>query len=239
MLLHSLSRWNFSAKFVGGRIVFVSIGSIISVRYGPVMPAKCIFGHEMKKQTVKHVAIAVEIKHILMIPEQAKLNFFTKYPPRNVPPPPAGTVINPIINAAKMAVTLNWFSICFGRKAAKPAIIRPSDAPAKFMNINVGFCNNANMALCISRSLEYCLVFVPLCASDIFTCCSFSDPICWANASKYRDDDDDGRRECNQRFLVFCYFTTQTNTTRYRRDRVYRWIDRMLLPMATTFSLTW
>lgn len=50
------------------------------------MPAKCMFGHEIKKQTVKQVAIAVETKHILMIPEQAKLNFFTKYPPKKVPP---------------------------------------------------------------------------------------------------------------------------------------------------------
>lgn len=179
MLLHSLSKLNVLAKLLVGRIVFVSIVSMVCVRYGPVIPAKCIFGHEMKKQIVKQVAIAVDTKHILMIPEQAKLNFFTKYPPRNVPPPPAGTVISPIINAADIAVTLNWFSICFGRKAANPAIINPSDAPAKFKKNNVGFCSRAKIALCISRSFEYCLVFVPLWASEIFTCCSFSEPVCF------------------------------------------------------------
>lgn len=32
----------------------------------------------MKKQAVKHDAIIVENKHILMMPEQVKLNFFTR-----------------------------------------------------------------------------------------------------------------------------------------------------------------
>lgn len=27
-----------------------------------------------------------------------------------------------------MAVMLNWFSICFGKNAANPAMIKPSDA---------------------------------------------------------------------------------------------------------------
>uniref|UniRef100_A0A8C2Y5W4 Uncharacterized protein n=1 Tax=Coturnix japonica TaxID=93934 RepID=A0A8C2Y5W4_COTJA len=33
----------------------------------------------------------VQSKHNLMIPEQRSLNLFTRNPPRNVPPPPAGT----------------------------------------------------------------------------------------------------------------------------------------------------
>lgn len=39
----------------------------------------------MKKHTVKHVATMVDAKHMRMMPEQVKLNFFTKYPPKNVP----------------------------------------------------------------------------------------------------------------------------------------------------------
>lgn len=128
-----------------------------------------------------------------------------------MPPPPAGTVIMPIISAAEIAVTLNWFSICFGKKAAKPAIIRPSEAPAKFRKNNVGFCNNANMALCISRSFEYCLVFDLLCASDIFTCCSFSEPI---RLFIHTQKTGDGDREIE--FVIKFLFN---HTSRYRRDK--------------------
>lgn len=52
--------------------------------------------------------------------------------------------------------------------------------PAKFKKNNVGFRNNANIALCISRAFEYFrlgFVLFPECASDILTCCSFSDPV--------------------------------------------------------------
>uniref|UniRef100_A0A8B9FLM2 Uncharacterized protein n=1 Tax=Amazona collaria TaxID=241587 RepID=A0A8B9FLM2_9PSIT len=37
----------------------------------------------------------VQSKHNLMIPEQRSLNLFTRNPPRNVPPPPAGTTRYP------------------------------------------------------------------------------------------------------------------------------------------------
>jgi hypothetical protein len=44
----------------------------------------------------------------------------------------------PMSSAAQLAFTLNWFSISFGRKAANPAMRRPSLAPARFRKKKVG-----------------------------------------------------------------------------------------------------
>lgn len=38
---------------------------------------------------------AVARRQNFRMPEQGKLNRFMRYPPRKVPPPPAGTVTNP------------------------------------------------------------------------------------------------------------------------------------------------
>lgn len=47
------------------------------------------------KQNVKAAAIAVAATQSLIIPAQARRQRLTSHPPRNVPPPPAGTVITP------------------------------------------------------------------------------------------------------------------------------------------------
>lgn len=59
-------------------------------------PAKFRFGHDRKKQIVKRAANIDAIMQNLIVPEQQSFSFFTKYPPRKVPPPPAGTVIKPV-----------------------------------------------------------------------------------------------------------------------------------------------
>lgn len=56
----------------------------------------------------------------------------------------------PINIAAQDGVTLNWFSITLGKKAAKPAISRPSLAPAMFRKTNVGLIMSALHAFGIS-----------------------------------------------------------------------------------------
>lgn len=65
--------------------------------YGTVTPANGWFGQFSKKQKVNNIPAAVATTQSLIIPLQDKENRLTKYPPRNVPPPPAGTVINPEI----------------------------------------------------------------------------------------------------------------------------------------------
>ena len=52
-------------------------------------------GQERKKHTVNRAAKIVAKRQNLMMPEQERWSFFTRYPPRNVPPPPAGTVMMP------------------------------------------------------------------------------------------------------------------------------------------------
>ncbi|KAI9586203.1 hypothetical protein GQX74_002050 [Glossina fuscipes] len=62
-----------------------------------VTPAKSKLGQDNKKQLVKAVAIVVAIKHRRMILPQDRSNFFTKYPPKNVPPPPVGIKVPMVI----------------------------------------------------------------------------------------------------------------------------------------------
>lgn len=56
-----------------------------------VTPAIGMFGQWIKKMNIARRLDTVQSKHNLMIPEQRSLNLFTRNPPRNVPPPPAGT----------------------------------------------------------------------------------------------------------------------------------------------------
>lgn len=56
----------------------------------------------------------------------------------------------PIKRAAETAVTEYWFSICFGKNTANPDMMRPSDAPARFRNKNVGFLTSDIKAFGIS-----------------------------------------------------------------------------------------
>uniref|UniRef100_A0A1A9WM47 Peptidase S1 domain-containing protein n=1 Tax=Glossina brevipalpis TaxID=37001 RepID=A0A1A9WM47_9MUSC len=99
------------------------------------MPANSKLGHDNRKQLVNAVAVAVAIRQNLMMSAQERSNFFIKYPPKNVPPPPVGIVIRPIIKADHT-----------GKNAAKPAIIIPSEAPAKFKKKNVGFFKSTAVA---------------------------------------------------------------------------------------------
>uniref|UniRef100_A0A4X2LE21 Uncharacterized protein n=1 Tax=Vombatus ursinus TaxID=29139 RepID=A0A4X2LE21_VOMUR len=50
-----------------------------------------MFGQCMKNMQIANRLINVQKRQNLIIPEQRSLNLFTKNPPRNVPPPPAGT----------------------------------------------------------------------------------------------------------------------------------------------------
>uniref|UniRef100_A0A8C3Y572 Uncharacterized protein n=1 Tax=Catharus ustulatus TaxID=91951 RepID=A0A8C3Y572_CATUS len=50
-----------------------------------------MLGQWIKKTNMASRLNTVKNKHNLMIPEQRSLNLFTRNPPRNVPPPPAGT----------------------------------------------------------------------------------------------------------------------------------------------------
>lgn len=52
----------------------------------------------------------------------------------------------PKSKAASDALTANWFSINFGKKAANPDMSMPSLAPARFRNMKVGFRSNAAAA---------------------------------------------------------------------------------------------
>lgn len=112
--------------------------------------------------------------HNFMIPAHLRSSLFTRYPPRKVPPPPAGTVMAPkksikiwlpkkkthenknlpIKIAAKLALMLNSFSINFGMNAANPEIKNPSLAPAKFKKLKVGLTIKSLKARGISRSLR-------------------------------------------------------------------------------------
>lgn len=56
-----------------------------------VTPAMGMLGQWIKKMNMASRLDTVQSKHNLMIPEQRSLNLFTRNPPRNVPPPPAGT----------------------------------------------------------------------------------------------------------------------------------------------------
>uniref|UniRef100_A0A5F8GFX8 Uncharacterized protein n=1 Tax=Monodelphis domestica TaxID=13616 RepID=A0A5F8GFX8_MONDO len=49
-----------------------------------------MFGQCMKNMHVAKRLVTVQKRQNLIIPEQRSLNLFTKNPPRNVPPPPAG-----------------------------------------------------------------------------------------------------------------------------------------------------
>ena len=57
-----------------------------------------------------------------MAPFLSKLNFFKEYAPKNVPPAPAGTIIEPTVMAAWADVSLNWNSKYLGKNAACPKI---------------------------------------------------------------------------------------------------------------------
>ena len=87
--------------------------------------------------------------------------------------------------AAKLALTLNWFSINFGRKAAKPAISRPSLAPARFNIKKAGLPSNSVKARGISRIFEKASPFPPLddfsWASDTFSLAKSSEPVRYKN----------------------------------------------------------
>uniref|UniRef100_A0A8C5J9K2 Uncharacterized protein n=1 Tax=Junco hyemalis TaxID=40217 RepID=A0A8C5J9K2_JUNHY len=50
-----------------------------------------MLGQWIKKMNMASRLDTVQSKHSLMIPEQRSLSLFTRNPPRNVPPPPAGT----------------------------------------------------------------------------------------------------------------------------------------------------
>uniref|UniRef100_A0A670I4I6 Uncharacterized protein n=1 Tax=Podarcis muralis TaxID=64176 RepID=A0A670I4I6_PODMU len=50
-----------------------------------------MLGQSMKKMKMASKLDMVQNKQNLIIPEQRSLNLFTMNPPRNVPPPPAGT----------------------------------------------------------------------------------------------------------------------------------------------------
>ena len=90
---------------------------------------------------------------------------------------------SPISNAAELGLTLNWFSISFGRNAAKPAISNPSLAPARFNMKNPGLPSRSVRARGSSRIFENasprsledgCSGF--WCASDTLSLASFSEP---------------------------------------------------------------
>lgn len=71
--------------------------------------------------------------------------------------------------AASDALTANWFSMSFGRKAAKPLISMPSLAPAKFRNKKVGFLRSAAAARGSScRALKAADLQADSWASDTF-----------------------------------------------------------------------
>uniref|UniRef100_A0A8C0N184 Uncharacterized protein n=3 Tax=Canis lupus TaxID=9612 RepID=A0A8C0N184_CANLF len=52
-------------------------------------------GQWMKKTKKASRLVRVHSRHSLMMPAPRSLNLFTKKPPRNVPPPPAGTTRYP------------------------------------------------------------------------------------------------------------------------------------------------
>lgn len=90
---------------------------------------------------------------------------------------------SPISNAAELGLTLNWFSISFGRNAAKPAISNPSLAPARFNMKNPGLPSRSVRARGSSRIFENasprsledgCSGF--WCASDTRSLANFSEP---------------------------------------------------------------
>lgn len=66
-------------------------GSCYLPSYIWVTPAIGMLGQWIKKTKMASRLDTVQSKHNLMIPEQRSLNLFTRNPPRNVPPPPAGT----------------------------------------------------------------------------------------------------------------------------------------------------
>lgn len=92
---------------------------------------------------------------------------------------------SPISNAAELALTLNWFSISFGRNAAKPAISNPSLAPARFNMKKPGLPSRSVSARGSSRIFENAS---PLSLEgDCFDCFSCaSDTLSLANSSEPR-----------------------------------------------------
>lgn len=92
---------------------------------------------------------------------------------------------SPISNAAELALTLNWFSISLGRKAAKPAISNPSLAPARFNMKKPGLPSRSVRARGSSRIFENasprsleddCFLVLLWCASDTLSLANFSEP---------------------------------------------------------------
>lgn len=92
---------------------------------------------------------------------------------------------SPISNAAELALTLNWFSISLGRKAAKPAISNPSLAPARFNMKKPGLPRRSVRARGSSRIFENasprsleddCFLVLLWCASDTLSLANFSEP---------------------------------------------------------------
>ena len=58
-------------------------------------PAKSRLGQLKTNDDVKNVQMIVPMRQNFKIPEHVKFQRFIKYPPRKVPPPPAGTVTKP------------------------------------------------------------------------------------------------------------------------------------------------
>lgn len=87
--------------------------------------------------------------------------------------------ILPNSNAASEALTANWFSMSLGKNAANPEMSRPSEAPAKFKNKNVGFRSNAMAARGSSLRALNAADFdaAPSCASEIFDALISSAPV--------------------------------------------------------------